>query len=281
MADPKDGSEKAARYSVGYGPRTLQGLGQRSGAREAAFFVPHLRAGMSLLDCGCGPGSITVELAELCAPGEVVGIDIEGAQLEKGEARARERGIGNVRFSVGDIYALPFAEAAFDAVFAHGVLYHLRAPDRALAEMHRVLRPGGLVGIRDSDESSSLHAPETPMLERAVELVHQAWAHNGVNLRFGREQRRLLREAGFVHIKASASYDAFGTPQATRAFGAVLADLMLEPQTAEPIIQQGWATRPELEEMSAALRAWGEHPDAFWARSRCEAVARKAGPGAE
>jgi ubiquinone/menaquinone biosynthesis C-methylase UbiE len=263
------------RYSIGYGPQMLQALRRRSAAKEAAFFVPHLRPGMSVLDCGCGPGSITVHFAELVAPGEVVGIDIEGEQLAMGESLARARGLSNVRFSAGDIYDLPFPEATFDAVFAHGVLYHLRAPEKALGEMFRVLRPGGIIGIRDADEASSVHAPESPVLARAVGLVLRAWEHNGVNLRFGRHQRRSLREAGFADIEASASYDSFGTPRATRSFGALLANLILEPQIAEPILQEGWATRPELEEMSQAARSWGEHPDAFWARCRCEAVARK------
>ena len=70
---------------------------------------------MRLLDVGCGPGSITLGLAEAVAPGEVVGVDLQPAQVEQARALAAERGVANVRFEVASAYALPFPDAAFDA----------------------------------------------------------------------------------------------------------------------------------------------------------------------
>ena len=72
-------------HSVGYDPLVIRGLTRRSIAKEAAFFLPHLRSGMSLLDCGCGPGTITMDLAEVIAPYNVIGIDIETKQFEAGK----------------------------------------------------------------------------------------------------------------------------------------------------------------------------------------------------
>jgi len=80
---------------------------RRSGAAEAGFFLPHLRSGMRVLDCGSGTGSITCDLAELVAPGEVVGLDLQPSQVERARTLARERGSDNVRSEVGSIYALP------------------------------------------------------------------------------------------------------------------------------------------------------------------------------
>src|SRR5207302_57957 len=85
----------------------------RTAAREAAFFLPHLRSGMRLLDIGCGPGSITLGLAEVVAPGEVVGIDLRPEAVEQSRAAAAQRGIANVRFEVGSAYDLPFPDGSF------------------------------------------------------------------------------------------------------------------------------------------------------------------------
>ena len=104
--------------------------------------MPHLRPGMRLLDCGCGPGSITVGLAEAVAPGEVIGLDLQPSQIERARLLAAERAISNVRFEVGDVSRLPFPDASFDAAFAHTLLLHLRDRVGALREIRRVLEAG-------------------------------------------------------------------------------------------------------------------------------------------
>jgi ubiquinone/menaquinone biosynthesis C-methylase UbiE len=204
-----------------------------------------------------------------------VGIDIEDEQFEIGRAYARERGVSNVRFETGNIYDLPFASNTFDAVFAHGVLYHLKTPRKALTELHRTLKPGGVIGIRDLDNGGTIFTPSSQILDKARGLIDRAHEYNGGNPLFGRSQRAILREIGFVRIEASASYDHYGTAETTRGVSKYLADLILQPHMANVIIEQKWASQSELEEMSAALKAWGKHPDAFWARARCEAVGWK------
>src|SRR5262245_43949599 len=101
---------------------------RRSAERNAAFFLPHLQAGMGLLDAGCGPGSITLGLAERVVPGEVVGIDISMERIEQARGLADERGVTNVWYERGDVYDLPFEDASFDAAFMHTVLQHLSDP---------------------------------------------------------------------------------------------------------------------------------------------------------
>jgi SAM-dependent methyltransferase len=70
--------------------------------------------------------------------------------------------VANVRFEVADPYQLPFPDHSFDAAFAHAVLTHLREPVRALVEMRRTLRPGGIVGVSDWDFGAFLVSPVTP-----------------------------------------------------------------------------------------------------------------------
>lgn len=262
------------RYSAGYGPLVIEALASRELDREAGFLLPHLAPGMTVLDCGCGPGTMTVELARRVEPGNVVGIDRHGDQLAVGRARAAEAGVANVRYQAGDIYDLPFPDASFDAVLAHAVIYHLSDPQAALAEIRRVLRPGGVVGIRDADFDRDILYPTTPALDEAMALVRRVLEGNGAQIEFGRRQREALRLAGFTDIVASASYDHFGTPDRTRAFGQYWVYYLSELHR-ETILAQGWSTEDGLEETLQALQAWGENPDAFYARSRCEAVGRK------
>ncbi len=177
---------------------------------------------MRLLDCGCGPGSITV-----------------------------------------------------DAVFAHAVLYHLKTPRKALKELHRVLKPGGIIGLRDLDNDGTIFTPSSPVLDKALELIGRVHEYNGGHPFFGRSQWAILREVGFVDIQVSASFDSYGTAEATRGVGQYLAGLLLEPDGIRVMTEQQFASQSELEEMSAAYKAWGEHPDAFCARARCEAVGWK------
>ena len=113
-------------YTMGYGPAAVALMGGRSAKTHAAFFLPHLKLGMKLLDCGCGPGTVTLGFAEIVAPGSAVGTDIEPSQMELATKTAEQRNISNVRFEAANIYELPFADASFDAVFMSALIGNLR-----------------------------------------------------------------------------------------------------------------------------------------------------------
>src|SRR5262245_28424390 len=99
------------------GSRASEIMVQRDVNRFAAFFIPQLSPGMRLLDCGCGPGSITLGLAQILYPGEVVGIDINQTEIQTAKAAAVQRGITNVTFQVGNANSLDFPDGSFDGVF--------------------------------------------------------------------------------------------------------------------------------------------------------------------
>ncbi len=238
-------------------------MGTRTAARQAAFLLPHLHSGMDLLDCGSGPGSITADLARLVAPGQVVGIDIGEEEVERARAYAAENSITNVAFRVGDVYALPFADSSFDAVFSNALLDHLRAPQKAIAEMYRVLKPGGVLGVRTADRDGYLTTPSDPILEAWSLRGEQAKLAQGVHVRIGKKLRSFLRQAGFVDVEASASYDSYGTADRVLALGESFA------KRADKDAQAGVENAAEV---AAAWRRWGESPDAFAAQSLCEAV---------
>ena len=258
-------------YSQRDNPAFEAEMAARTASRAAAFFLPHFRAGMRLLDGGCGPGSITLDLAGVVAPGEVVGIDLQSSQVERARALATERGVTNVRFEVADIYQLPFQDHSFDAVFTHGVLMHLRQPVRALAELRRVLRSGGLAGIRDPDWDATLVTPTTPLLDQWRTLRVRVRQHNGGDPFIGHRHRRLLREAGFAWSHATAAVESAGALEETRRQATFLkAQLQGFARTATA---EQWVDQATIDAMAAEIGAWAECSDAFWMGIWCETLA--------
>lgn len=243
---------------------------RRTAAANAAFFLPHLRAGTQLLDVGCGPGSITAGLAMSVEPGGATGIDASAHAID---AARMGHSAANLRFTVGDACALPFADASFDAVFAHALLQHLREPLAALGEMRRVLKRGGVIGLADADHDGSIIWPPDPLLDGSMQLLRDLRERSGGgDPRIGKRLRALLYEAGFVRATASATAATDGTEESTRRTGEWQARY-LESPIGGRAVALGLTTDDELRAMAAAWRAWGARPGAFWARFWCEAIA--------
>jgi SAM-dependent methyltransferase len=225
---------------------------------------------MRVLDAGCGPGAITVGLAEVVVPGEVVGVDLQPEQVERARALTAERGVWNARFEVANIYELPFPDGSFDAAFANQVLSHLREPVRALREVRRVLGPDGIVGVRDLDFATRFVAPTTPLLEQSFALTCRVREHNGGDPSLGRHHRRLLLEAGFARAEATASAVSSGSPAECRQRAALRkAELQGAGRTA---LAEGWVDQATLDAMAKEIDAWAEKPDAFSAVIACQAI---------
>ena len=275
MSDASQPSpDQSEKYTHGHGQAAARAFSERTAASHAAFFTPHLKSGMSLLDCGCGPGSITIDLATLVAPGEVIGIDMAETHLEIGRKKAKDRGIPNIRFETANVYELPFPDDSFDAVFSHAVFEHLSDPLKALREQYRVLKPGGVLGIRDADRAGELFWPEDPSLIKLHDLWNRVMQHNGADPFIGRRLRSLLSETGLKRIEASASYECHGTHESVQ-LTAEVASIYFSGVLADQIIELGWMDRSEIEIINAAWKAWGDDPSSFWARSWCEAIGWK------
>jgi 2-polyprenyl-3-methyl-5-hydroxy-6-metoxy-1,4-benzoquinol methylase len=99
--------QQAQNYAFGYSPAAVGMMESRSVEQHAKFFVQHLSPGMDVLDIGCGPGSITVGLANLVAPGEVTGIDIESSQVELAQSRAKSLDLDNCQFRTASVFDPP------------------------------------------------------------------------------------------------------------------------------------------------------------------------------
>jgi ubiquinone/menaquinone biosynthesis C-methylase UbiE len=262
--------DKQEQYTHGYESKFVEYLQTRGVGRDAAFFLPHLNPGMSLIDCGCGPGTITIDLAGIINPGQTVVIDIEKSQIKLARMNATERKISNARFEVGDIYRLDFPDNFFDAAFAHTVFQHLVDPVKAAVEIHRVLKPGGIIGLREEDAAGFIISPFTPKFEKLMELYVRTWKHNGGDPYFARRQRAVLNEAGFARVEASATAESYGTPESTRKIGEMMAKYM--DSHLETAIHLNWVNAATVEALTAEWRSWGEHPDAYFGFLFCEAI---------
>lgn len=183
-------------YALGYSAPMVSFMAQRTAETHAGFFLPYLKPGSSVLDAGCGPGTITLGLARAVDPGHVIGIDVEEAQFEQACAAAHRDGL-NVEFRQGSVYQLPFEDQQFDAVFSHAVLEHLSDPAAAVKEYRRVLKRGGVVGLRAGDLGGLLidADSEGPTQAFASYLAHQNESAKHPNI--GRKLARLMRRAGF------------------------------------------------------------------------------------
>ena len=258
------------RYSLGHAA-AADVMAARNATGQAAFLLPYLGPGLSLLACGCGPGTITAGLAQAVAPGETVGVDMSEEQVEHAAELASLQGLTNARFQVANVYELPFPDDTFDAVFSNALMEHLSRPADALIEMRRVAKKGGVVAVRAAVHGLDLIEPKDPLLYQAFSLYEKVLKHNGGTPRIGKRLHVLMREADLSNVAASASHDYYGTREAIQRVADQVARLPVWAQA----VALGLASESEADEISAAWGAWAEHPNAFLARTYGEALGWK------
>src|SRR5262245_19752077 len=145
--------------------------------RVAVFRAGAPRNGEAALDVGCGPGYLTRELAlAVGAAGQAVGVDISEPMI--GLARHRCAGLSQVRLESGDATKLPLGDASIDLACGLQVYCYIKELDAALAELRRVLKPGGRAIILDTDASGMVWESRDPARMRRVLTAfeaHAAW----------------------------------------------------------------------------------------------------------
>jgi ubiquinone/menaquinone biosynthesis C-methylase UbiE len=261
-------------YTHGHHESVLRGHRRRTAANSAAHLLPHLRPGMDLLDAGCGPGTITLDLAAHVAPGRVLGVD--AAEAVVAQARAASAGAAHPPgYAVGDLARLALPDASFDVAHAHQVLQHLAEPVAALRELRRVLRPGGLLAVRDADYAAFAIAPRDPALERWNALYHHVTARNGAEADAGRHLAAWVRAAGFRDLEVTSSTWTFAAAEDRGWWGDMWAERALRSDFAAQAVRYGLASWPELQEISAAWRRWAACEDAVLIVVHGEVLARR------
>jgi ubiquinone/menaquinone biosynthesis C-methylase UbiE len=263
-------------YLHGHHDSVLRSHRWRTAENSAAYLLPHLRPDMRILDVGCGPGTITVDLATRVPDGEVVGIDASADVLEQGRQAAERSGQDNVRFEAGDTYDLGFDDGTFDVVHAHQVLQHLTDPVAALTEMRRVCRPGGLVAARDADYQGFFWYPEDPEMTEWQELYRQVARAIGGEPDAGRRMLFWAQRAGFASVEASASAWCYTGAQDRPWWGQSWAERLTDSPFGERAVEHGLATRDDLQRLAQAWLRWADSQDGWFLIPHGEILCRVA-----
>lgn len=260
-------------YTHGHHPSVLRSHTWRTVENSAPHLLPLLQEGQSILDVGCGPGTITAGLARKVAPGRVVGVDASAEVLER--ARVAAEGQENVSFEVADAYSLPFGDRSFDVVHAHQVLQHLVDPVAALREWHRLVRPGGVLALRESDYSAMAWYPTVPGLDDWNQLYHQVTAANRADADAGRKLLSWALEAGLPPEQLAPGAGSWCYAGEDRDWWSQSwADRCLHSGFASQALEYGLAEPAELEHLAEAWRSWGESPDAWFVVVHGELIVR-------
>lgn len=260
-------------YTHGHHEAVLRSHKSRTAENSAAYLRDSLKPGLDLLDVGCGPGTITVDLARLVAPGRVIGIDRSDDVLAQAAAYAAEQHV-DAAFETGDVYALAYDDASFDVVHAHQVLQHLSDPVAALVEMRRVTRTGGVVAARDGDYSSFSWAPLDPRLDRWLEIYRAVARRNQAEPDAGRFLKKWALDAGYTDVRCSSSTWTYAEPESCTWWAGLWADRCEQTALGDQAVEYQIATRSELSEIAAGWRQWATRPDAFFAVLHGEVLAR-------
>ncbi len=259
-------------YTHGHHDSVLRSHGHRTAEDSAAYLLPHLHPGMTVLDVGAGPGTITAGFARRVAPGAVIGIETTGDIVATASAGAGA-GIDNLTFEVADVFDLPYPHDSFDVVHAHQVLQHLDDPVAALRSMRRVAKRGGLVAVRDADYSGMFWYPELPGLDRWRELYLAVARSNDGEPDAGRRLSAWAHAAGFSDMTASAGTWCYTTAEDRAWWSQTWADRIRYSRMADHAIERGLATTAELAELSDAWTTWGADDDATFVIPHIEVLA--------
>ena len=265
----------ATRYTHGHEQATLASHGARTAATSAAYLLPHLTPGTTVLDVGCGPGTITLDLAEVVAPGQVVGVENVEAPLVAARQEAERRGDTTTRFELADVMALPYDDDSFDVVHAHQVLQHLTDPVGALREMSRVCEPGGWVAARDADYAAMAWHPQVPGLDLWRDTYRAVARANGAEPDAGRLLRRWAQEAGLGDVRIGSSTWTYADSESASWWGNSQAERYAAPVFAGQAGELGVGSE-QIEEIAEAWRAWGSAPDAWFVVLHGELLSRPA-----
>ncbi len=172
---------------------------RRLKARALEHLDPH--PGMTAVDVGCGTGEDAQGLAVTVAPeGRAIGVDVSTVMVA--EARRRAEAVGNpALFEAGPADALPLGDSSVDVLRCERVLQHVPEPEGCVAEMLRVLRPGGRIALIDTDWRSLVLWPGDPDVAASI---RDAWAANFANPAAGSQLVDLLHRTGFTETTLTA-----------------------------------------------------------------------------
>ncbi|RCG21270.1 methyltransferase domain-containing protein [Streptomyces diacarni] len=257
-------AHETAVYTHGHHESVLRSHRWRTADNSAAYLLGALRPDHRVLDVGCGPGTITADLATLVPQGTVTGLDAAEGVLAQARETAAERGVSNTEFTTGDVHALHFPDDSFEVVHAHQTLQHVGDPVTALREMRRVCAPGGVVAARDADYGGMFWYPQVPGMDEWLDLYRRVARANGGEPDAGRRLHAWARQAGFADVEITTGTWCFASPAERAWWSGLWADRTVDSRYATVAVESGLATRQELRRVAEAWRAWGAEEDGWF-----------------
>ncbi|HSE10645.1 MAG TPA: methyltransferase domain-containing protein [Nocardioidaceae bacterium] len=252
-------------YTHGHVESVLRSHRWRTAENSAGYLLPRIHEGSWILDVGCGPGTITLDLARLASAGSVVGMDRSEAVIREARAAAEQADAANLEFTVGDVYSLDYKASTFDVVHAHQVLQHLSDPVAALREMGRVCKPDGLVAVRDSDYAGFTWWPAVPELDEWLELYREVARGNAAEPDAGRRLKGWALAAGLDVVSSTAGVWCFSSSEDVAWWGGMWAERVVGSGMAEQAMERGLASAEDLERLGQGWRRWAASEHAWFA----------------
>jgi SAM-dependent methyltransferase len=265
-------------YTHGHTDAVLRSHRWRTAENSAGHLLPRLREDARILDVGCGPGTITADLARRVPAGSVVGLERSPEVIAEAGATARRGGVTSVELAVGDVYALDHPNDSFDVVHAHQVLQHLSDPVAALREMGRVCRPDGIVAVRDSDYSAFTWWPVVPELDEWLDVYRTVARGNDAEPDAGRRLKSWALAAGLDVVASTAGTWCFSGPEDVAWWGDLGAERIVGSRLAEQARERGLAGSGDLARIAQGWRRWAGQADAWFVVLHGELICSPAGP---
>lgn len=259
-------------YLHGHHASVLRSHSWRTVENSCPHLLPYLNnPSLKILDVGCGPGTITVDLAARVPQGFVYAIDPSAEVIEKARKHAEEKGVQNVRFEVGDIFSWDkldgVSEAGFDIVHAHQVLQHLQEPLGAMKEMKRLVKRGGVLAVRDCDYSAMNWYPEHPGMQKWKDLYINVALGLKAHPNIGKRLHAIALQAGFPRsdIDASVAAWTFSTPEEREFWCQLWAERTVKSDYKQRALDSGFATEQDLDAIAATWREMEQKEDGWFA----------------
>jgi ubiquinone/menaquinone biosynthesis C-methylase UbiE len=259
------------QYTHGHAKPVIQSHALRTAEEYASHCIKELKHGDSILDIGCGPGSITKGFRKYVgSTGRVIGIDVEPLIIKEAQQLCGK----DAEIELGDTYALRYPNESFDMVHVHQVLQHLTQPVVALKEMFRVTNRGGYISLREVDYESWFWYPILPHLLKWKTMYRTVAMNNNATPDAGRRLLHWINEANLTthtnweqqqqqnNLKFSASTLIY-TGNRAKQWADTWSKRTTQTKLTDQAISMKLATKSEIDEMGKAWLDWSQHPDAF------------------
>ncbi len=264
-------------YTQGHSDEVTAAHKQRTVSTSAQFLLPHLKPHFFLLDIGCGPGTITHGFLEHLPSGSVTGVDISDSLIQQNTSTFPPSQYSNLKFEVGNVLdGLKYQDESFDVVYTHQTILHLPDPVKAMKEARRVLKPGGMLAMRESDHASWY--PHYPGLDKYIDALQQMINSSGApGFYRARELHAWAGQAGFDRAKmvVSGAASIYSSEEQRRWFAGIHVGRLRGEGVGGKLKELEILGQEEIEECVRDLEKWRDDVNGWQAMLESDVVAYK------